>query len=58
MPRTNKTKSANKVKRAASQTDRRKISEEEISQSIKNMLAYIGDDPDREGLKETPKRII
>ena len=39
MPRTNKTKSANKVKRAASQADRRKISEEEISQSIKNMLA-------------------
>ena len=28
-----------------------------IENSIKDILAYIGDDPQREGLKETPKRM-
>jgi len=27
-------------------------------QNIREMLAYIGDDPSREGLQETPKRIV
>jgi GTP cyclohydrolase IA len=29
-----------------------------IESSIKNILSYIGDNPDREGLKDTPKRMI
>ena len=29
-----------------------------VSQNLRNILEYIGDDPDREGLQETPERII
>jgi len=29
-----------------------------IAESITHLLQYIGEDPDREGLKETPQRII
>lgn len=58
MPRTDKTKSANKIKRSAAQTDKRKVSKEEVMQSLRNILAYIGDDPAREGLLETPARIV
>ncbi len=29
-----------------------------ISQGIKNQIEYIGDNPDREGLIDTPKRVI
>ena len=27
-------------------------------QDVKNLIQYIGDDPNREGLQETPKRVI
>jgi len=30
----------------------------EAMQSVKNLIQYIGDDPNREGLEETPKRVI
>jgi len=35
-----------------------KPSDEEAIQAVKTLLRYAGDDPDREGLKDTPKRVI
>jgi GTP cyclohydrolase I len=35
-----------------------KITEEEALQCVRKLLAYIGDDPDREGLIETPSRVL
>jgi len=35
-----------------------KISEEEAEESFKNIIKWIGEDPFREGLKSTPKRLI
>ena len=37
---------------------KRYISREEAEKAIKTLLSYIGENPDREGLKETPDRII
>ena len=33
-------------------------SEDEAKQAVKTLIAWAGDDPDREGLIETPKRVI
>ncbi len=33
-------------------------SEEEAKAAVRTLLAWAGDDPDREGLKDTPKRVI
>jgi GTP cyclohydrolase IA len=35
-----------------------KISKEEAEKAIKTILKYVGEDPNREGLVETPKRVI
>ena len=35
-----------------------KPTEEEARAAIRTLLQYIGDDPEREGLKETPARVI
>ena len=35
-----------------------KISKEEAKKAIKTILKYIGENPDREGLIETPQRVI
>jgi GTP cyclohydrolase I len=35
-----------------------KISEEKAEESIRTIIQWIGEDPDREGLKSTPKRVI
>lgn len=37
---------------------KRDISRDEAEKAIKTLLSYIGENPDREGLKETPDRII
>ena len=34
------------------------ISEEEAEQAFKNIIKWIGEDPSREGLIETPKRVV
>ena len=34
------------------------ISREKIKQNIREILIYLGEDPDREGLKDTPERVI
>lgn len=34
------------------------MSEEKVLQSIKDILVYLGEDPNREGLVDTPKRVL
>lgn len=58
MPKNDKSKPVNKTKLAAAQADKHKITQEQISQNICDILTYIGENPSREGLKETPKRMI
>lgn len=35
-----------------------KISEEEARECVRKLLGYLGDDPEREGLVDTPKRVL
>jgi GTP cyclohydrolase I len=35
-----------------------KPSREEALAAVRTLIAYVGDDPDREGLRDTPKRVI
>lgn len=35
-----------------------KLSDEEAKECVRKLLAYIGDDPEREGLLDTPKRVL
>jgi GTP cyclohydrolase I len=35
-----------------------KISDKEAMEAVKTLISWIGDDPTREGLIETPKRVI
>jgi len=53
MRKNNKTKSV-----SAPQPANAQICEHSIEQNIKEILAYIGDNPDREGLLETPRRVV
>ena len=34
------------------------ISDKQAEEAFKTILTWIGEDPDREGLKETPKRVV
>jgi GTP cyclohydrolase I len=36
---------------------KKKISDDEIEDHVRDLLIYLGEDPDREGLKKTPKRV-
>ena len=40
------------------QNTERKISEEQLKDAIRTILLYIGEDPDRSGLTNTPNRIL
>ena len=35
-----------------------KPSREEAMEAVKTLLAWAGDDPSREGLRDTPKRVV
>ena len=40
------------------QKKKQKVSEEKAEEAIKTIIQWIGEDPEREGLKSTPKRVI
>lgn len=44
--------------RAAPQPVVPRPSREEAEAAVRTLLAYLGDDPDREGLRETPARVV
>ncbi len=55
MPRSKVEKTASKsVKSAAGQA----VSREQAEQAVRVLLQWAGDDPDREGLLDTPKRVV
>jgi adenine deaminase len=58
MRKTVKKTSRRTVKFANAQTDKHSLTEEKILNNLREILAYIGDDPSREGLLETPHRIL
>lgn len=58
MLKNNKTKPLHKAQPTNAQADKCKVTEEKIHANLCEVLSFIGDDPCREGLKETPKRII
>ena len=39
-------------------TNKPQVSVKEAEDAIKKLLAWIGEDPGREGLQETPKRVV
>ncbi len=38
--------------------DRNKVSDQEAEEAFKTILSWMGEDPSREGLLETPKRVV
>ena len=40
------------------QANEKKVSDKEAEEAFKTILRWIGEDPEREGLKETPKRVV
>jgi GTP cyclohydrolase I len=42
----------------AANAEGRKPSREEAEEAVRTLIAYIGDDPTREGLQDTPKRVV
>ena len=40
------------------QRKNKQISDEKVEEAIKTIIEWIGEDPDREGLKSTPRRVI
>ena len=38
--------------------DKHKISDEKAEEAIRTIIQWIGEDPSREGLKSTPKRVL
>ena len=46
------------VKDTESESTIKKISDKEAEEAFKTILAWMGEDPNREGLLETPKRVV
>ena len=46
------------VKNADNNKDLKKISDKEAEEAFKTILSWMGEDPSREGLLETPKRVV
>ena len=40
------------------QENEKNVSDKEAEEAFKTILRWIGEDPEREGLKETPKRVV
>ena len=39
-------------------SNKTQVSDKEAEEAVKKLLAWIGEDPSREGLLETPKRVV
>ncbi len=50
--------SAEQVVSSLSTQNKPKITDEEMMQAVRTLLLGLGEDPDREGLKDTPKRVV
>jgi len=50
--------SAEQVVSSLSTQNKPKVTDEEMRQAVRTLLIGLGEDPDREGLKDTPKRVV
>ncbi|MEQ8537411.1 MAG: GTP cyclohydrolase I FolE [Coleofasciculus sp. D1-CHI-01] len=48
----------NSVMPSLSTSDQPLVSDEEMRQAVRTLLLGLGEDPDREGLQDTPKRVV
>ena len=46
------------VKNTENNKDLKKVSDKEAEEAFKTILTWMGEDPNREGLLETPKRVV
>ena len=46
------------VKETDTEQKLKEISDKEVEEAFKTILTWIGEDPNREGLLETPKRVV
>ena len=46
------------VKETNTQNDLKRVSDEEAEEAFRKILSWMGEDPNREGLLETPKRVV
>ena len=46
------------VKNIDSNKNQKKVSDQEAEEAFKTILTWMGEDPNREGLLETPKRVV
>ena len=46
------------VKEINTQNEKKKVSDKEAEEAFKTILSWMGEDPNREGLLETPKRVV
>ena len=46
------------VKNTEDNKELKKVSDKEAEEAFKTILSWMGEDPNREGLLETPKRVV